>query len=65
VERDPSLLERKIQGPVNALAPSALTGEVDVGFWEMKSTGVGMVLEAEGLASISGLEDCADLLLAA
>ena len=28
-------------------------------------TEVGMVIEAEGLTSISGLEDCADLLLAA
>ena len=41
------------------------TGITDLGFWEMKSTGAAMVIAAEGLTSFPGLEDCADLLMAA
>ena len=53
------------QGPWgNPYAPSTLSGEVDGGFWEMKSTGAAMVIAAEGLTSFPGLEDCADLLAA-
>lgn len=65
VEHDPTLINHKIPGVVNPMVPSVLTGEVDPQFWEMRSTGIGMVIAAEGLTSISGLEDCDQLLLAA
>jgi len=60
----PDLVNRVFPGYVDPYAPT-LPGAADPTFWEMKSTGIGMVIEAEGLASIPGLEDCADLLLAA
>jgi hypothetical protein len=46
-------------------APPKPSGEVDPTFWEMKSTGVKMLIAAEELSSIPGLEGCDELLLAA
>ncbi|MEI6337511.1 MAG: hypothetical protein WCQ57_02875 [Verrucomicrobiota bacterium] len=43
-------------------APPKLSGEVDSTFWEMKNTGVKMLIKAEELSSIPGLEDCVELL---
>ncbi|MEI8387232.1 MAG: hypothetical protein WCG76_06500 [Verrucomicrobiota bacterium] len=61
----PDCVNREIPGYIDPFAPTTLEGEADPAFWKMRSTGVGMIIEAEGLTSISGLEDCADLLLAA
>ena len=61
----PDLVNREFPGYVNPYAPTSLPGEIDPAFVEMQSTGIAMVIEAEGLASIPGLEDCADLLMAA
>jgi hypothetical protein len=61
----PDCVNREIPGYVDPFAPTTLEGEVDPAFWEMRNTGVGMIIEAEGLTSIPGLEDYADLLLAA
>jgi hypothetical protein len=64
VARDPSILEGGLDS-LNPLTPSKQVGQVDPMFWDMESTGIGMIIESEGLASIPGLEDCADLLMAA
>ena len=61
----PDLVNRVFPGYVDPYAPTTLPGEIDPAFFEMKSTGLAMVMAAEGLTSIPGLEDCADLLLAA
>ena len=65
VAEDPSLLTSFPFVPLGSQAASPIAGEVDADFWEMKSTGAAMVLRAEGLTEIPGLEDVADLLLAA
>lgn len=64
VERDPSILEGGLDF-LNPLTPSRQIGQVDPMFWHLESTGIGMIIEAEGLTSIPGLEDCAELLMAA
>ena len=61
----PDLVNREFPGYVDPYAPTMLPGEADPMFWALKSTGVGMILAAEGLASIPGLEGCDELLLAA
>lgn len=50
---------------VSPPAPPKLSGEVDPTFWEMKSTGVKMLIAAEELSRMPGLEDCDELLLVA
>ena len=50
---------------VGESAASRPEGKVDPAFWEMKSTGVQMTIEAEKLWSFSGLDDCRDLLFVA
>ena len=61
----PDLVNQVFPGYVDPYAPTTLAGEADPAFWEMRSTGVGMIIAAEGLASIPGLEDCDQLLMAA
>lgn len=61
----PDLVNRVFPGYVDPYASPTLAGSADPAFWEMRSTGIAMVIEAEGLASIPGLENCAELLLAA
>jgi len=64
VERDPSILEGGMDF-LSPLTPSKQVGQVDPMFGQMASTGMRMVIDAEGLPSIPGLEGCEDLLLAA
>lgn len=50
-------------GEVETAPPPS--GVVEEKFWDLKSTGINMILKAENIASFPGLEDCEDLLLAA
>ncbi len=61
----PDLVNREFPGYVNPYAPTSLPGEIDPAFFEMKSTGIAMILASDCLASIPGLEGCDELLLAA
>ena len=65
VAEEPSLLTSLPFVPLGSQAASPISGEVDIDFWEMKRTGAAMVVQAEGLTEIQGMEDVADLLLAA